>query len=25
MKFDLSKYATVAERMAQLKVDYPEY
>lgn len=25
MKFDLSKYATVAERMAQLKTDYPEY
>jgi len=25
MKFDLTKYATVAERMAQLKVDYPEY
>jgi len=25
MKFDLSKYATVAERMAQLKVDYPDY
>ena len=24
-QFDLSKYATVAERMAQLKVDYPDY
>jgi hypothetical protein len=24
-QFDLSKYATVAERMAKLKVDYPEY
>jgi len=24
-QFDLSKYATVAERMAQLKIDYPDY
>jgi hypothetical protein len=23
--FDLSKYATVAERMAQLKIDHPDY
>src|SRR6056297_3934774 len=25
MKFDLSNYATVAERMEQLKRDYPDY